>query len=580
MKRALILSSKNKKYIKEKKLLFAGEWALEEKKKLKKIDYVIFKSKSNLKSYRIFNSKQSNIIYQKICIELSKKLNQIHGINLSLESWKVIFGTWLRLFVDICYERHFLIKEILNKKNINKIYIYRYSNKIIAIDQTDEIYGLSNDNLWNNSLFNDLLIYFKYKNKLIIEFKKYKKNINSLNKNLSLLSKIKIIFFTFLRLFRMNNYAVISGTGIPFVFEKILDLLQFQVPQFYLNKRIKPKKINNNLRQLIKFKINDNKKNLENFIKSNLHNHLPKFLLENFFNIFSDCEKNYPKKPKFILTGGSNENDEYFKFYTAKKINDNKKFPYYVIQHGNSFINEDFIFNRPEYEVTKNFFTFGFNKEKFTKSFCNHLVFGKKINYNKNGFLQIVAPILSGKVNSYDRYQDFIDSLNLFRDFDKKISNEIKKKIILKLHSMYTTKRGMWLKNKFFYNFNLNNKSILKQNYLNNLKKSRLTIFFYDSTGILENLCIDAPTIGIWKRNTNHVRNDFVKKYNLLFEAKILFDNIDKMIAHINNIWTNPYIWWNSKKTQSLINKFNLNYNNKPKFSLILKLMKDIKKDL
>ena len=94
----------------------------------REIEYKIFKPKSNLKKYRKINSIDADKIYQELCVDLSKELNQLHSVNLSVKSWKIIFGSWLKIFTNICYERSFLIADIFNSHKISKIYGVKNEN--------------------------------------------------------------------------------------------------------------------------------------------------------------------------------------------------------------------------------------------------------------------------------------------------------------------------------------------------------------------------------------------------------------------------------------------------------------------
>ena len=105
MNKNLIFSFRNKKIKSKEKYLIAGEWVTEniDENILKELDYEIFQTDSHLKKNRIINSFNSNIIYEKIIKDLSLNLNNIHSVKFSVKSWKIIFGNWLKRFVDICF---------------------------------------------------------------------------------------------------------------------------------------------------------------------------------------------------------------------------------------------------------------------------------------------------------------------------------------------------------------------------------------------------------------------------------------------------------------------------------------------
>ena len=203
-------------------------------------------------------------------------------------------------------------------------------------------------------------------------------------KNKQYSSKPKKIIKKSFKFFKIENDAVIEQTYFPFIYEKMLQLLYFHSPSFYVNDELKESEIYNNLRGKISINA-DKKKNVENFIRENIYNYLPTTIIEQFSYIISNCEKIYPKNPKFILTSLSQENDENFKFYTALKVE--QKTPYFILQHGNTYIVEDFVQNRVEFETPNSFFSFGIaNKNKVIKSFCNHLTLRKKLNIIKMDF--------------------------------------------------------------------------------------------------------------------------------------------------------------------------------------------------
>ena len=161
----------------------------------------------------------------------------------------------------------------------------------------------------------------------------------------------------------------------------------------------------------------------------------------------------------------------------------------------------------------------------------------------------------------------------IYIDLKKKIEQNLKDKILLRSSKeVLQTSRGRWYAEKYFKNFKENQIDYGLNNYTDNLKNSRLNLYFYDSSGILENLIYNIPTIGIWNNLYNHLNDEFIERYKFLEEANIIFDNLDKMIIHLNNIWERPESWWFSKRTQDNIKKFNYQFNTKGNISSLRKL--------
>ena len=124
------------------------------------------------------------------------------------------------------------------------------------------------------------------------------------------------------------------------------------------------------------------------------------------------------------------------------------------------------------------------------------------------------------RVYSHDRYCDYknamLNSILLKEKIDKNISNQT----ILRLDKDFKIYNHSFNK-KILKMFNANN-LFFGENKLDKLiEKSRLCIFTYDSTGILENLSLNIPTLAIWNNFDNHLNDEFREKYLLLKKGKI-----------------------------------------------------------
>ena len=101
-----------------------------------------------------------------------------------------------------------------------------------------------------------------------------------------------------------------------------------------------------------------------------------------------------------------------------------------------------------------------------------------------------------------------LNSILLKEKIDKNISNQT----ILRLDKDFKIYNHSFNK-KILKMFNANN-LFFGENKLDKLiEKSRLCIFTYDSTGILENLSLNIPTLAIWNNFDNHLNDEFREKY-------------------------------------------------------------------
>ena len=163
----------------------------------------------------------------------------------------------------------------------------------------------------------------------------------------------------------------------------------------------------------------------------------------------------------------------------------------------------------------------------------------------------------------------FSNVLDILQSSNEKIT----KNAIVRLHEIFKISKGKFYLKKYFDNKSLNI-DFGAEPFHKARQNSRLTFFNYDSTGILENLSLNYPTICMWDDFDECISDDFIDKYRILIDAKILFLKRDDLKIHLNSVWDNIDEWWLDKKTQNFIELFNQNFNIQRKFIVITKSKK------
>ena len=507
-------------------------------------------------------------IFNSLLRDLVIELNSIHKIDYSQRSWDIIIGKWLREFIQISYKNYLQIDYALKNYNINKIYSIDYKNYDLAVDDTLSQGLARKDSEWLFSLCSKLLDYLNYKKEIVSNLPKKsffvlpKKEIN----NRHVKNKGKKLFFKIISLMKyfvnINNYAVINKTYLPFINEKMLELKFFQIPLMWPEIEVKYKDRNQNLRSNIKFSMKNVIDPFENFLRINLPNLLPTFVLENFQNIKKISNGNlYPKKPKFIFTSNSYAYDEVFKVYAANQIKN--KIPYFIGQHGNNYFTNIHNNYLSELNCPDKFISWGVEKgPKVINSFNFKTINHSKRSFNKNGKLVMLLNTV-GRAN-HDLYTSDFDQQKWIKTSIKIIQSlrpDIKKNTILRLRSDYFNEYFGIKYVDFFKNLGVTVESGEKD--VNKLfSQSRLSLFDYDSTGILENYIYNIPTLFIVSRDyLNRLTSEAERKYQMLLDNSLMFVDEKKLIEHINKHWSNITEWWMSEKNQKVINEFNKNFN-------------------
>lgn len=541
-----------------KKILFLGEWC---KKHYRK------ESWSNLNSItaKPYVSTDEDIrelneyaykMYDKLLPELVGELNSVHNVHYSERYWNIIIGRWLRQHIIIVINRYGVLESAIKNYNITEtIFLDSSNNELSTATYSKFISCASSDDLWNHWLYSNILQNWPNL-KINIIRKKAKTRLNhKIKKKQNLKQNIKdflLMIYKKLVILRRTNDAVIIKSYLSKFQEIKLQLSLMQFPQIWstpdinVNFRINPE-IRNNF-----FQKNDQYKGIDLEIRRLVSILIPACYLEGYKSTVGQSEKlPWPETPKFIFTSNSFGSDEIFKFWTAKKTEFGT--PYYVGQHGNNYgsLRGSQIWN----EITScdKFFSWGWDKVYHGLSSVPAFVFNvsdkKNIRINESGGLLIVGDTPGPNRQCYDycdyheRYQDYISR------FLNTIDISIQNNTTLRLHGgaiRYKSSDAYMLETNFpnlTLDFGLKKiQQIIKQN--------RLTIYAYDSSGILESLSLNIPTMAFWHEGLNHLLPDAIPYYKILIDAEILHLNPEDAAKHLTKHWCDIELWWQSNKVQ------------------------------
>ena len=126
------------------------------------------------------------------------------------------------------------------------------------------------------------------------------------------------------------------------------------------------------------------------------------------------------------------------------------------------------------------------------------------------------------------------------------------------------------LRNRFHFNYNVHDEKIFKEkfnksnrfsredksHFFDQFSKTRLMIITSNFTSFLQCFLMNIPTILFLEKKFDKVLGFKKSYYNELEKAKILFYDPKKCSKHINDIYSNPKIWWNKSNVQKAKNKF------------------------
>jgi putative transferase (TIGR04331 family) len=551
-------------------------------------DYVMTRTDSE---YRKKNFLLSDKIYFTILKIIKDEFNRIYNKNFDSNFYEIIIGAWLRFFIYQFVNKYKSILKAIENYQIDKCTIYETKKLLFAVNDSASFHHAPNSNEWNTGIYSYILenLETKIDLKKIILHDNLLFNLNKNKKKKKNKNFIKILFNFILDRLPNNSDKFIYKTGFGEFNEKKFEILLNQIPRFYhsdFNYDIS--NYNYDLRSKFKFenykkekskKFNEENESIEilNLILNILSKSIPIIFVEDFIFMLNFSEKlKFPKKPQSILTTFAYETNEPFKFYLANKKFNDKNLKYFIFQHGTFIPNTETNFHHI-LKTADCFITWGKKKNPASKSSITHsnfkLLNKKYFVKNKSDKILILTRSSGSNMLPFDNFSDKLNKISSMTKFLKKIDDKFKSKIIIRAHK--NTKNIFKNFDEFFNIDNFKFKiDYGKTPYLEAINNNKLIIFGYDSSGILEAINIDKPFVGLWPNLFDHLNEFAIRDYKILRKAKILFDEPDELIEHINNIWDNIDEWWYSETTKNSLSQFSENYSIEPDKYFFKKLKK------
>lgn len=282
---------------------------------------------------------------------------------------------------------------------------------------------------------------------------------------------------------------------------------------------------------------------------------LPKSFLEGFSNLNEITSKGkYRRNPKVVYTSNNFAYDEFFKVWCAKKICNGSK--YVVGQHGNNYGTHSEI-KFIERETSDFFLTWGWSMdpEKDIPLFVNRKVRETKLSAPKKDKVLLIQNMLFPSVYLEDSMASYHKYFLEQESFVNLLSPSILEDLEVRLHPSCKVSKfseiSRWQDNPSVKKIDFGQSSIFGL-----YEESKLVVHSYDSTGILETLASNIPTVAFWESGLEYLLPDARSYYDELVDAKILHLSVDSAAEHINRNFESINEWWMGARVQEARARF------------------------
>lgn len=553
--RYLITTPDERTWYFDKPVVFLGEWCrLHERQEVwGNIDAKVVPPYGWKEGQKEADFSYVQSLYEQLLVELSEALNQFHGTNHSLRYWRILIGPWLHTFTNILFNRWKTIQLAMWEFAIAGTVVLEFPVEQMIPNSVNEFERNHVCHQWNHHIFGRILSGWTSVPCERIAAHVLTQNYIAPPTNGRRLRRVMAKWlYAFSRLLSCPTDAFLINSYLPHKQDFLLQLALGQIPKLWRTEA--EPKIAPNLKTREQFRLADERhKGFEQCIRTLIVEQIPVLYLEGY-QALNRAVSNvpWPSHPKVIFTSNSAHGDEIFKSWTAGKTELGT--PYVISQHGGLYGTGKYPnqFEIREVVTVDRYLTWGWTDNNPKHYPCVALkLIGQSIgSWNPDGGLLQVTMLnlrytrdpwdIAGQQAEYQEEQ--------FR-FVAKLPEFIQSELIVRL-SRAAKSHGyprdeIWKLRHPNVRLDFGCSSIEAL-----IRRSRLFVYTYNSTGFLETLGRNIPTIIFWNPKHWELRPSAQRYFDRLKQVGILHDTPESAANKVASVWDNVEAWWSQTDVQ------------------------------
>lgn len=503
-------------------------------------------------------------LYQQALAELSETLNEYHCVDHSLRYWRILIGPWLWRMTGILFNRWMTLQLAANSYEIDETIVLNFSPEQIIPKNTAEFLGQINTDILNHLLFGRMLLeWFNIPCRRVSAVCNGEPAAEPLGNSSSKASiSRRLRRFIAKKLFRSDLFSkptdlMIISSCLPLKSDFHLQLALKQFPKLWTDLCFPNVQPCNESRRKIKT-LSHKCEDFEQCLRILLVEQIPTVFVEGYNQLLAEVEKQpWPKKPRAIFTSSHFDSYDVFKAWTANKVETGV--PYIIGQHGGNYGVGKFAPSEThEVSTADRYLTWGWTSgdpKHYPTAIQKVIGLPKRTWDPKGGVLLVQTDCSRYSIYPWDTSPDVSKYLEDQFKFVDALSARIRNHLTVRLHYLHKG-LGYCEDKRWFDKFPSVNVDLGLCILESLIRKSRLFVYTYNSTGYLETFARNIPTIIFWNPNQWPLRNSAVHHFELLKEAGIFFENPEEAAAKIVEIWDDVQGWWDQSEIQEARHHF------------------------
>jgi putative transferase (TIGR04331 family) len=559
-RRFLITTAIERTWVENQPIVFLGEWCrvYGRESRWAKLDALCLPYHWNNRDIFFSDYRYLNELYDRLLLDLSIKLNEIHGVDHGQRYWRIFVGPWLAYFIQILFDRWENLQGAMNAFEIDgTIALTGREEDLVPNDMDSFVEFIPRDD-WNHYIYAELLhsighIEISY---LVDE----RQNCKVGESKASFKTRLRGIYTKATTIFRKHSDTFLLSTYLLRWDEILLSLRLRQLPYLLRNER--PQYVPLDFQKRIWGSFSQGCNEFENILLAMIPRHIPRVFLEGYDAITEKINLlDWPRSPKLIYAGNSLLHNSVAMAYTAQKVENGA----FLVcgQHGGGYGTAQFHFaEEHEIEISDRYLTWGWrdaHKEKSLPMGIVKIPKKKLSSFNSRDTLLFISMTVSRYsfrlcAESAINYEKYIDRSFTFVSL---LNRSIFSKTLVRLSPI---EMGMCLPKRWRDRFPLININNGNSCIYSLFMKSRIVLQTYNQTGFLESVAMGIPTVLLADLKETPLRDAAVPFYAELKRVRIFHDTPESAAEHINAIWGDVDSWWTSVEVQEVVASFKSRY--------------------
>ena len=556
MSRFLITTADERTWKFDRPVLFLGEWCrhYDRRHVWAALDATVAEPYGLGRDEKRRDLARTEAVSRELLVELAAALNLVHGTDHGPRYWQIVLGHWLRRYVDTIFNRHATLEHALARHDIDRtVVIDAPASALVRNDSLAFIYGC-NDDQWNHALYARILDSFEptgiSRETLSAEVSTGPAAGAVASPPLLKRAAGRIGRSVLAAACRADD-AFIMRSYLPRGTEVALQISLRQCPQFWQSPAVGVTAASPERRQLLRLPL-DGRSGFDRCVRDLLPGLLPTCYLEGFGGLVRQCRAlPWPSRPRFIFTSNNFDTDEVFKVWCAGQVEQGT--PYFAGQHGNNYGTHFYAGNSqwPERSATDAFISWGWSDPatNVVPAFNFKAPNPQPMPHDPGGGLLLVEEGVNHRLTPWDSYYEFGTYQEQQFRFVEALPLEIRRALMVRIHGEHVIHRWCeprrWAERHPAVRLDTGQVNIQAL-----IAQSRLVVYSYESTGVLENLTGNVPTLCFWPYGLTHLLPEARPHYSQLVEAGIIAESPEQAAAFVSRVWGNVRGWWGSDRVQ------------------------------